>query len=692
MNPVLTALLLVAALLVFSYQIYRQFGLLARLAPERRFDQPWRRLGRLFRLGFAQERMAGRERERSSGLMHFFIFWGFMVLALREIILFGEGFHVGFQEVLPLLGSASILAYLYTFAYDLFEVIVVAMVAFALYRRLVIKPERLESSVEAYVILWMILGVVATDLLHSAAKENLILLHGHALPYLSDPSFGTEMDWAPMAGILAWLISGWGEWPLFFLFQFGYWLHLAVVLVFLCLLPLSKHFHIITALPNVLFSSLDGPHTPIALLSLEDEQAWEREAIGMNRIEQLTWKQGLDLYTCTECGRCYDICPTYVTKKPLTLKWFNDDLRHHLMDEASQILKTGASSGAKTLVGDVISPDTLWSCTTCRACEEVCPVGIEHVPRIIAMRQGQVLMHDAYPEELKTTFKGLERNGNPWGIGYDQRGDWAEGLDIPVLEEGGGETDVLLWVGCMGAYDQRNQKIAHATAALLKKAGVRFAILGSKEKCTGDLARRAGNELLYQTLAGENVETLNAHKFTKVVTACPHCLQNLKNEYPQLEGRYEVYHHSQFLAELVEQGRLSPIPNQGGRVTFHDPCYLGRYNNEYEAPRALLRDTVAGETVEMRRSRNESFCCGAGGARMWMEETISSRVNEERVRQAEEAGADTVVTACPFCMVMIDDGIKQTGRENTMQVRDIAELLLDAVEASAPPKSGGPHH
>ena len=285
------------------------------------------------------------------------------------------------------------------------------------------------------------------------------------------------------------------------------------------------------------------------------------------------------------------------------------------------------------------------------------------------------------PAELNNTFRGLERNGNPWGIGYDQRADWAQGLGIPILTEPPAEdVEVVMWVGCMGAFDARNQRIAKATATLLQKAGVSFAILGAREKCTGDLARRSGNELLYQTLARENVETLNALGVKKVVTQCPHCLNTLKNEYPQLEGKYEVFHHSQFIAKLVEEGRLTLAPSLEGRVTFHDPCYLGRYNNEYDAPRMLLERSSKEELVEMRRSRNESFCCGAGGARMWLEENIGTRVNEERVRQAAEVGATTIATACPFCMTMIDDGVKSTGREDSVTVLDISEVVLASLK------------
>ena len=676
MNPILMSLALAAGLAVFAYSFYTRIAVLARMARENRIDRIGARIGLLLRIGLGQSKLIGRRHERASGAMHSFIFWGFLVLGLREIILFGNAYAVGFQELLPLLGSDSVGAYLYTFVYDLFEAIVIVMVLFALYRRIVLKPPRLTVNAEGNLILFLILGVVCTDLLHEAGKFNLVQLYGHDLHLLGHPVFGTEMDWAPFASLLAWATAGWGEGLMAMFYQFGYWAHILIILVFLNLLLLSKHMHVITALPNVFFGSLGYPHTPVALLDLENEEAWDKGALGVDRIEHLTWKQGLDLYTCTECGRCYDICPTYVTDKPLTLKWFNESLRDHLGEVQSTLRRTG-SSGDSSLVGEVIKPETLWACTTCRACEEVCPVSIEHVPRIIAMRQAQTLMHEAQPEELNNTYRGLERNGNPWGIGYDQRADWAEGMDIPILTEPPKEdVDVVMWVGCMGSFDGRNQRVAKATATLLQKAGVKFAMLGTTEKCTGDLARRSGNELLYQTLAKENVENLNRLQVKTVITQCPHCVNSLKNEYPQLEGHYEVFHHSQYIAKLVDEGRLTLKPGQEGTVTFHDPCYLGRYNNEYDAPRALVAQSSREGVTEMRRSRNESFCCGAGGARMWLEETIGTRVNEERVRQAYEVGATTIATACPFCMTMIDDGVKASGREDEVQVLDVAEMVL----------------
>jgi Fe-S oxidoreductase len=689
MQATLMSLALAAALLVFAYSILTKLRLFARMAPENRIDHPWQRLGLLLRIGFGQSKLVARKRERSAGAMHFFIFWGFMVLGLREVILMGDAYAPGWQELLPLLGSDSIGGYLYAFLYDVTEAVVFAMVVIALYRRLVVRPRRLDLNIEGIVILALILGVVLTDLAYDAAKFNLAGLWGHELHLLQSPLYGHERAWAPFASLLATAFAGWGELANSGVFWLGYWAHVAVILVFLNLLPLTKHAHVISALPNVFLGPLGYPHAPARLLALEDEQAWENEALGVTRIEQLTWKQGLDLYTCTECGRCYDICPTYVTRKPLTLKWFNDSLRHHLEAESGRIIATGRSSEGTELVGDVIRHDTLWSCTTCRACEEVCPVSIEHVPRIIAMRQAQTLMREKYPKELTPTFRGLEQNANPWNIGYDKRADWAGELDfpVPILTEPPSEpVDVVMWVGCMGSFDKRSQKVAQATARLLQAAGVKFAILGTAEKCTGDLARRSGNELLYQTLARENVETLNGLGVKQVVTQCPHCLNALKNEYPQLEGRYEVFHHSQYIAKLMDEGRIAVKPGVAGTVTFHDPCYLGRYNREYDAPRRLLGAAAVDAPVEMRRSRNESFCCGAGGARMWMEENIGRRVNEERVRQAAEVGATTIAVACPFCMTMIDDGVRQSGREEQIKVKDVAELVLENL---APP--GSPH-
>ncbi len=689
MNPWLMILVMIIAWGVFALQITVKFGALTKMAPENRFNDIGRRIGRLFKTGFGQEKLIGRSRERGSGIMHAFIFWGALLIGVRELTLMGEGFISGFQEYLPLLGSDSILGYIYISVYNIAEVLVLSMVLVALYRRIWPKPERLELNWEGIYVLLFIGSIMLTDILFDAARLNLVENYGHHLHYLNSTEYGAEWQWAPFSILVATVLNVFGEGGNAFFYHFGYWGHVASMFLFLNVLIHTKQFHEITALPNVFLGSLDYPHAITPLTDLEDETLWEEGRIGVNKLEHLTWKQGLDLFSCTECGRCHDVCPTYLTDKPLTLKRFNQSLLYHLRNEESTLFLKGSTDEEKTLVGDIIHPDTLWACTTCRACEEACPVSIEHVPRIIGMRQNQTMMEEAYPPEMANTFKGLERNFNPWGIGYDQRADWAEGLEIPLMSETNtetegqsGEIDVLMWVGCAGAFDSRNQKIARATASLYQKAGVKFAILGSEEKCTGDLARRSGNEMLFQMLAGENVETLNNYNIKKIVTSCPHCLNTIKNEYPQLGGEYEVFHHSQFIQQLVDEGRLPIGSNLKDTITYHDSCYLGRYNQEYEAPRKLLNKSGNESLREMERHGIESLCCGAGGARMWMEETIGSRINETRAEEALSTGASTVATACPFCMTMISDGITAKGKSETVKTKDVAEIVLEAVEGS----------
>ena len=689
MNPWLMILVMLVAWGVFALQITVKLGALARMAPENRLNEIGRRIGRLFKIGFGQKKLIGRKRERGSGIMHAFIFWGALLIGVRELTLMGEGFVSGFQEYLPLLGSDSWLGYAYITVYNFGEVIVLAMILVALYRRIVSKTARLDLNWEGIYVLLFIGSIMLTDLLFDAARLNLVENYGQHLHFFNSTAYGSEWEWAPFTVLMASAINGLGEGTNAFFYYFSYWGHIASMLIFMNLLIHTKQFHEMTALPNVFFGSLDYPHAIAPLVDLEDESAWEEGRIGISKLEHLTWKQGLDLFSCTECGRCHDVCPTFVTNKPLTLKRFNQSLLHHLRNEETTLFRTGSTAEDKTLVGEIIRPETLWACTTCRACEEVCPVSIEHVPRILGMRQNQTMMEEAYPPEMANTFKGLERNFNPWGIGFDQRADWAEGLDIPLMADMKSETegqqpeiDMLMWVGCAGSFDSRNQKIARATATLYQKAGVKFAMLGSEEKCTGDLARRSGNEMLFQMLAGENVETLNNYKIKKIVTACPHCLNSIKNEYPQLGGEYEVFHHSQFISKLVDEGRLPVGSNLKDTITYHDPCYLGRYNNEFEAPRNLLKKAASEPMREMKRHGRESFCCGAGGARMWMEETIGSRINENRTEEAIQTGASTVATGCPFCMTMISDGIAAKGKTESMQAKDISELVLEAVEAA----------
>jgi len=697
MNPLLMSLVLIVGLAVFGRTMFKKIQLLRALQPTDRGNFITERLKSLVVLALGQQRLVGRRKERASGIMHALIFWGFCVLLIRSLTLYGEGFVHGFQ--LPLLGDEHLLGYLYIFVKDIMEGVVLLMVIYAIIRRAVLKPARLHNTWEAYLVLAMIGILMISDLSFDGARYNLIALHGNPghLHFFSNPQYGKEFLWTPVSVGAAAITSGMGVDTLGWVLTAMFWIHVVTQLVFLNLLPLGKHFHVITALPNVFLKSLGYPHQKARVLDLENEDAWEDESLGLNHIHQLNWKQGLDLYTCTECGRCKEVCPTYITDKPLNLYEFNDSLKAELLANADKVIKRSKLANAleseedqerieksktemaglnskKQLVGHVISADTLWACTTCRACEAVCPVTIEHVPRIIAMRQGQTLMAEAYPKELNPALKGLERNGNPWGIGYDKRADWAEGLDVKLMMDDA-KVDYLLWVGCAGSFDDRSKKVSRSLARILQKAGVSFAILGTEEKCTGDFARRAGNEMLYQMMAQENIEILNQYKVKKIITACPHCLNTLKHEYPQMGGNYQVVHHSEFIQQLISEGKISLNQSLEGGLTFHDPCYLGRYNGVFKQPRSILQAISRQGVTELERNNRESFCCGAGGGRMWMEETIGKRINLERTEEIERSGVNNVAVGCPFCLTMLEDGMKEMGKEDDIKTRDIAELV-----------------
>ncbi len=703
MSPLFMLILLIVGLGLFTRTMIKKIKLLLALAPADRLDRIpeliWARLKEVLVIAMGQKRLVGRKKERASGIMHAFIFWGFCILLIRSIILYGEGFVHGFS--LPFFNEQWLLGYLYIFVKDIMEGVVLLMVIYAIYRRAVLKPARLHNTWEAYFVLGMIGLLMISDLLYDGARYNLITLFNNpdSLHFFNNPTYGNEFIWTPVSVGAASLVSWLNLQDTHALMNLMFWTHIITQLTFLNFLPIGKHFHVITSLPNVFLKSLDYPHDKAKWLDLEDEAAWENETLGVNHIHQLTWKQGLDLYTCTECGRCKEVCPTYTTDKPLNLKDFNDSLKHELIENTDRLIlraeyarllndeldeerleKIKANMAElnceKALVGEVIEEDTLWACTTCRACEQVCPVAIEHVPRIVAMRQGQTLMAENYPKELNVALKGLERNGNPWGIGYDKRADWAQGLDVKTMAEDS-NVDYLLWVGCAGSFDDRTKKVSTALVKILQKAGISFAILGTEEKCTGDFARRVGNEFLYQMMAEENIEILNGYGVKKIITACPHCLNTLKHEYPQKGGNYEVIHHADFINELVKTGKITLNRSLEGALTYHDPCYLGRYNNVYDEPRSLLTKVARDGFKELDRCGQESFCCGAGGGRMWMEETIGKRINLERSEEIAAKRVANVAVGCPFCLTMIEDGMKELGKEEEIKTRDIAEFVAD---------------
>jgi Fe-S oxidoreductase len=697
MNPLLMLGILLIGIISFGITIRGKLAILKSLDATNRSGDIGERIKSVLSIAVGQKKLIGRKKERISGIMHALIFWGFCILLIRSLTLIGEGFQSGFH--LPLFNDSNILGYGYIMLKDVAEGIVLCMILFALYRRIIIKPKRMHNSAEAYFVLIAIGLLMVTDLVYDGARYNLIQVfenRGNWFFY-NNPDWGNEFIWTPVAVIFGKGFTGLGQSVNTIILHVSFWLHIICLMVLLNFLPIGKHFHVITALPNVFLKTLKFPHEKTKLLDLENEAAWEDESLGLNHIHQLNWKQGLDLYTCTECGRCKDVCPTYVTDKPLNLMDFNDSLKTEMLRTAPTLIqrkqlamqlaqtedddlkteineKILALNSDKQLVGDVIRPETLWACTTCRACEEVCPVTIEHVPRINALRQGQTLMAESYPKELNPALKGLERNGNPWGIGYDKRADWAEGLDLKTLAEDS-QVEYLFWVGCAGSFDDRAKKTSVAIAKVLQKAGVSFGILGVEEKCTGDFARRAGNEMLFQMMATENIENLNNYGVKKIITACPHCLHALKYEYPQLDGNYEVFHSSEIIASLLEKGQITINSTNQAKIAYHDPCYLGRYNQTYQEPRGVIKQ-ISKHYIELDRSHNESFCCGAGGSRMWMEETIGKRINIERTEEILDTNADIIAVNCPFCMTMIEDGLKEKSKAEEIKVLDIAELVL----------------
>jgi Fe-S oxidoreductase len=458
--------------------------------------------------------------------------------------------------------------------------------------------------------------------------------------------------------------------------EVAYWLHCVGVLLFLNFLPMGKHFHVITSFFNVYFRNLEAPGA-LPVVDLENT-----EQIGIKTSKDLTWSMGLDVYSCTECGRCNVYCPTVLTGKPLSHRQLNLDLKHALYEDQNILLGTDAKAKEELmpLVSKRISDDTIWACTTCGSCEQECPVYIENTPRIIQMRQHKVLMEGDMSPDLARVYKGMENNSNPWGLSSSERDAWSTGLDIPRAADiaKDGEIPLLYWIGCAGSFDDRNKKITLAMVNILKAAKVPFAILGKEEGCTGDIARRTGNEYLFQILAKSNIEILKQYRVQKILTHCPHCLHTLKADYPQFGGEFEVVHHTQMIDGLLESGALKLTHPVDASITWHDSCYLGRYHQIYDAPRKIGEKIDQLKWVEMPRHGSRSVCCGAGGGRFWMEEHIGTRINVHRSEEAVAMNTDIVGSSCPFCLIMMRDGVGHLGKEN-IQTLDIAEIVAQAI-------------
>ena len=651
----------------FSLNVQRLIQYLRIGQREGRLDHPWRRAWNVLRIAIAQEKIL---RDPVAGPMHAGIFWGFLVLTAGTVELIIQGIAPGFsyEHFLP-----HPVFLVYSASQDVFAALVLAAVAFAFFRRLVLHPKRLDGDKthhgDAYFILGMI-GVLMVTLLAMFAFTGA-----------ADPAaLGHEKF---ISRALAGLLSGVSPGTAAAVAHVNWWAHVLLVLFFLNYLPYSKHLHVVTSLFNVFFSNTSGPGQKGVMRSMDLEA--DVEQFGANDVQQLTWKNLLDGYSCTECGRCTSVCPANITGKPLSPRKIVINTRQRLMETVGGLPlvqeHAAATASERHLLDDYITDEELWACTSCRACVQECPVSIDQLDIINEMRRYLVLSESRFPEELQPAFESMERNGSPWAFSPADRAQWAEGLDVPTMAEAfaaGRRPQVLYWVGCMGSFDDRAKKTTVAFARILKACGIDFAILGQEESCNGDPARRLGNEYLYQMLARNAIETLDRYEVRTIVTACPHCFHQLGNEFPQLGGMYEVIHHSTFIERLLEENRV-PLQSEDGKaltVAYHDSCYLGRYNDVYDAPRETIRRALPiVKLVEPERNHDRGLCCGAGGGRMFMEENTGKRINAERTEELLATGADTIAVACPFCMTMMNDSVKS--RDADVNVVDIAEVVAD---------------
>lgn len=630
-----------------------------------------RRIGGVFKHVFGQWRLL--HGDIAAGLMHFFIFWGFLVVLLNTFHFLIQGPVAQFD--LPLLARDAWLGRGYLVLRDLFELLVLIAVFYAGWRRLVTKPKRLELSGEAVLILGLIAILMVADFLMGGADRAMSTVVG---------------QWhSPAETIVGAALNGLSGSALLIIRTVCWWVHLVSLLYFLNLLPLGKHFHVLLSLFGVYLRNL-RPAGELSKVDFEDEEA---EEYGASQLRHLTWKNFLDAYDCTECGRCDHFCPANQTGKDLSPRQIVIGTRDRLYASQPAILKAlsvgsdgsegdtaAVEDGPPAFVGEVHTDRALWACTTCGACDTHCPLFIEHVEPIVEMRRHLVLEEEGrFPKELVATFNGLERQGNPWAIGAHERMGWAEGLEVPTLSDNP-DAEYVYFVGCMASFDERNKATALALVELLRHAGVSFAVLDA-ETCCGDPARRTGNEYLAQALIEVNAEQLKEGGVKKVVTACPHCFNTLKREYGAFGVEFEeVLHHGTLLARLINAGKLDPQrEREAQRIVFHDSCYLGRYNSIYYQPRDVLRSIRGLQLAEAASSRDKGYCCGAGGGMMFMEETEGQRVNHWRYEQLTASGASGIAVACPFCLVMLDDAAKDLAADGALPVEDIAVTLSRAV-------------
>ncbi len=641
--------------------------------PKPRFDDPGKRIMSVLTFVFGQKRVL----MFLGGIGHFVIFWGFLMISLAtlEFLVNAVSPEISFWKMpgFPVVGLIV----------DIISLAVLAAIAISLFRRFVIKPVRLQGPISGTIDAVIILGLITALIISYFLMCAMRISGGEISP-----------SWAPVSNFLKGLtptVKG-GEVTATAKGFFGvlWTIHLSALLFFIYYIPRSKHLHILGAIPNIYLR--DFGHTGVLnKMDLENEDA---ESFGVNAVEQFTWKQLFDTYACTECGRCQEQCPAFNTGKELTPKGLLHELKNNLFERAPVLIKEGKMSAekleeikakyeslSKDLIGGVFSEKFIWACTSCQACQTSCPVWIQHVQLIVDMRRYLVLTEAKMSPEVQLAMRNMEKNSNPWGIGQHMRAEWAADLDIPTMaEKGDNGAEYLLYLGCAASLDQENKSIAIDTARILKAAGVDFAILGQEEMCCGETARRLGNEYLSAAMMQGNVDVFNGYNVKKVITVCPHGYNTIKNEYKQFGGDYEVYHHTEFIKKLLDDGKIKLNKTiDMGNLVWHDSCYLGRYNEIYEQPRDLIEKATGKAPTEMSKHHRFSFCCGAGGGGMWMEESEGERINIARTKMALEAGADTVCTACPFCRSMLTDGVKSLEKED-IKVVDISHVVLSAMK------------
>ena len=635
----------------------RRYQLLRAGRPDDRFDRLGERFKHTLVYAFGQKKMFD---DPVAGAYHLLIFYGFLVVSVRTVSMVVEGLFAGWE--LPLLHTPAGHAYL--FSKDIFELLVLVGLGFAVWRRGIQKKERVVQSFGA----WLAIGLIAILMITDLATEGARIAAGDL-----------DGSYLPISGLVGGWLSGLGGAALQAIYSVNWWIHLITLFVFANELPYSKHFHVYTSIFNVFFANLDAPGK---LPGMDLEDIDEDTTFGITTVTDFTWKQMLDMYTCTECGRCREFCPTTITHKPLQPVLYLKDVRDQLYKEQPEILADPGEDGHASqheLVPTVIDPEVIWACTTCRWCERACPLDITYVDKIVEMRRNLVLEKAEFPEEAQPAFRGYEVNGNPWQLPGEERGNWASDLGVPLASEAGGDFEYLFFVGSPGSYDDHGKQVSRALVKILQAAGIKIAILGPEEVSTGDAARRLGNEYLFQMLAQQNVETMNGYGVKKIITNCPHAFNTLSHEYPDFGGTYEVVHGTQMVAELVRAGRVKLTGAVDLDLAYHDPCYLGRTNGEYDAPRFLLNAIPGLKMREAELSHDRAMCCGAGGGRMWLEENLGDRINQTRFGQLEASGTANVAVACPYCFSMLSDAQNELGREDA-STYDVIELVAKSLE------------